>query len=103
VDETVQEPLEDSSGTARTLDGQLSHRSGIAHAMAAILVENPFYLVPVAGQLSELALGAAGGHARVVLRPRPQPGRQHPCGHGDPYFGGHHVAGLFRGIASVSS
>src|SRR5205814_9460896 len=50
----------------------------------------------VAGPISQLALGAAGGRARLVLRTRSQPGRQHPRGHGDPYVGGHHVARFLR-------
>src|ERR1035438_2446448 len=41
-------------------------------------------------------MGDRRRHAGLVLRPRPQSGRQHTRRHGDPHPGDHHVAGLLR-------
>ena len=51
---------------------------------------------PVDARIPQLEVGPRGRRTRLVLRPRAQPGRQHPRQYGHTRPGGHHVAGLLR-------
>ena len=51
---------------------------------------------PVVPPLSELAVGDYRRHARLVLRPRAQPGGQHTRCHGDTHPGDHDLARLLH-------
>ena len=46
---------------------------------------------------------AGGGHAGLVLRPRAQPGRQHPRRNGHPRASGHDLASFLLGYQDISS
>ena len=72
----------------RRLDGAIARPRWQSHRLVFGAVHLGFPRLPV----SQLAMGAGGGHARMVLRARAQSGRQHRRQHGDARSGGGGVA-----------